>query len=69
MDNSGSGCSRPAEENINMSLIRVTYLNGTSEIVTVEEAATLKDNNELLIPENDGKALTIEDVYGEGYGN
>jgi len=52
-----------------MSLVEVTYLNGTSEIVTIEEAQTLKANGDLLIPENDGKALTIEDVYGEGYGN
>ncbi len=52
-----------------MSIMEVTLLDGTTELVTFEEARTMRQNNELLIPEDDGKALTIEDVYGEGYGD
>ena len=48
-------------------LITVTYLDGSTEIVTVAEAEALKTAGALTIPDNDGKALTIEDVYGEGY--
>jgi len=48
-------------------LITVTYLDKSTEIVTVAEAEALKDAGALFIPANDGKALTIEDVYGEEY--
>jgi hypothetical protein len=50
-------------------LVEVTYIDGTSEVVTVEEAETLRENGELATPVPDGKALTKEDFWGEGYGD
>lgn len=50
-------------------MLEVTYLDGTTEIVTLEEAKRLRENNEIVIPEDDNKALTIDDVYGENYGD
>jgi len=48
-------------------LIEVTYLDGTTEIVERSEAEELRLNGEIVIPESDGKALTIEDMYGTSY--
>jgi len=50
-------------------MIVVTCLDGSTEMVTLEVAKTLRDNNKIIIPDDDGKALTIEDVFGEGYGD
>lgn len=48
-------------------LIEVTLLDGSTELVTRSEANTMEDNNELLIPDNDGLGLTISNVYGPDY--
>ena len=45
-------------------ILAVTLLDGTIEIVTPEEAKRMLRDGELLIPEPDGKALTLGDVYG-----
>ena len=45
-------------------ILEVTLLDGTTEIVTPEEAKQMRRDGELLIPEPDGKALTLGDVYG-----
>ena len=48
-------------------LVTVTYLDGTSEIVTLAEANYYKANNMLEVPPVVTDQLTLEDVYGEGY--
>lgn len=49
-------------------LLEVILLDGTKEIVTLEEAQALRDAGELAPPVEDNKALTIEKFYGEHYG-
>lgn len=48
-------------------LIEVTYLDGTTEIVERSEAEQLRLDGEIIIPESDGKALTLEGVYGPSF--
>lgn len=48
-------------------LIEVTLLDGSTDIVTVAEAIQMRRNGELAPAPDDSSALTIEDVYGEGY--
>jgi len=48
-------------------MIEVTYLNGEKEIVSLEEATELRRCKLILIPKADNKALTIKDIYGEGF--
>jgi len=48
-------------------LYLLTLKTGGINFYTEEEAEELKENDLLLIPENDGKALTQQDIFGEDY--
>jgi len=50
-------------------LLKVALSDGTKKIVTSEEAIEMRAAGKLAEPIPDNKALTIEDVYGEDYGN
>ena len=48
-------------------LVEVTYIDGSTEVVTVEEAVELRENGELADPVEDNQALTLDEFYGDGY--
>lgn len=52
---------------MNAQYVDVTYLDGSTDLVTVEEAKQLRDDGELLVSANDGSAMTITDLYGAGW--
>jgi hypothetical protein len=51
------------------ALVEVEYVTGGTEIVTVQEARELLRQKMIVVPQNDGKALTLQEVYGENYGS
>ena len=48
-------------------LIKVTYLDGSTDIVTIEEAKAARQAGQLAPAPEDNKALTLKDFFGEGY--
>jgi hypothetical protein len=51
------------------ALVEVEYVAGGTEIVTVQEARELLRQKMIVVPPNDGKALTKQNVYGENCGS
>jgi hypothetical protein len=51
------------------ALVEVEYVTGGTEIVTIQEARELLRQKMIVVPQNDGKALTKQNVYGENYGS
>ena len=49
-------------------LIKVTFKDGTTDIVTTDEAIQYRKDGLLEIPESDGKSLTLDEMYGDEYG-
>lgn len=49
------------------TLIEVMKTDGTTDIVTVEEAQELREAGELADAVDDEKALTLDEVYGEDF--
>jgi len=50
-----------------LNLVEITYLDGTTDIVTLAEANYAKDHHLLAPPPVVDDQLTLEDVYGENY--
>jgi len=48
-------------------LVEVEFLDGTTDIVTVDEANYYKSHNLLAPPPVVTDQLTLEDVYGDDY--